>query len=92
MSMAMTPGLIRIDLEVGDTGRLYATSPDLKGLLVGRRTIQELEVAIPAAIRDLFEAAGEAVTVNRVTDGEHPQSLAWVALPAAEAVRPQQPA
>jgi hypothetical protein len=47
---------IRIHRERGKAGLFYATSPDLKGLLVAEKTAEDLEKAIPRAIKDLQAA------------------------------------
>ena len=49
---------IRVEYKEGSTGLIYATSPDLKGLLVAKPTMDELVAAVPEAIADLFAAAG----------------------------------
>ncbi len=76
--------LVRISFETSQTGRIYATSPDLEGLLIGRRTMDELEQALPSAIRDMYAAVGMSVVVSRLSDdaGRLPHEAAWVAFPA----------
>ena len=43
--------VVRVKVEEGKTGLFYATSPDLRGLLVAEPTIDELEKAIPQSNR-----------------------------------------
>lgn len=50
---------IRVKIEHGDAGLWYATSPDIKGLLVAKKTRDACVGAVPDAVRDLAEAAGE---------------------------------
>lgn len=50
-------GDYRIEVTEGRTGLLYATSPDLRGLLVAARTRAELVEMVPDAIRDLLAVA-----------------------------------
>jgi hypothetical protein len=57
--------VVRIKVEEGKTGLFYATSPDLKGLLVAEPTIDALDVAIPKVITDMFAACGVAVVVTQ---------------------------
>lgn len=57
--------IVRIKIEEGKKGLLYATSPDLTGLLVAEPTLDGLERAIPKAISDLFEACGLKVVVTK---------------------------
>ena len=47
---------IRVEVKEGKTGLFYATSPDLRGLLVTGRSADELERNIPEAIGDLSKA------------------------------------
>lgn len=44
---------VRINRELGAGGYYYATSPDIRGLLVVKPTLAELDAAIPQAIADL---------------------------------------
>ncbi len=75
--------LVRVRVRQGEAGLLFATSPDLRGLLVAERTAEELEVAIPQAVTDLYAACGEAVVVSRMaTTDAHDDDEAWVAFPA----------
>ena len=50
--------------ERGDTGLFYATSHDMRGLIISRPTYGELIDAIPQAITDLHAAGGVAVSVQ----------------------------
>lgn len=61
--------LVRVKVEEGKTGLFYATSPDLKGLLVAEPTIDALEEAIPKVITDMFAACDTAVVVTKAADG-----------------------
>lgn len=56
--------MVRIKQEEGITGLFYATSPDLKGLLVAELSIEALENAIPLEIAKLYEACDEKVIVT----------------------------
>lgn len=73
--------IVHVRREQGEGGWFYATSPDLKGLLVTEPTLDGLDRAIPEAIRDLYAACGVDVLVTDVD--KHDDSLrAWVAMPA----------
>jgi hypothetical protein len=48
---------VRIDIEKGDAGLFYATSQDIKGLLVAEVTMEKLKAALPGAIKDIRRAA-----------------------------------
>jgi hypothetical protein len=76
--------VIRVNIEFDQTGLFYATSPDLKGLLVAKSTIKDLETAIPQAITNLYLATGESVVVIPANDmdGERPIKT-WVGLPSS---------
>jgi hypothetical protein len=83
--------LVRIRCEKGKAGLLYATSPDLHGLLVAEATVDALHKAIPEAIRDMYAASGIEVVVSPVDETD--EGRTWVALPAAiarEALAKQQ--
>jgi hypothetical protein len=84
MSGSFTARVIRVEFDTGETGRIYATSPDLKGLMIGRHTMGELQEALPQAIAALYEAAGEQVFVLRAT-GDAVDGEAWVTMPVAVA-------
>ena len=45
--------IVRVKIEQGKAGLFYATSPDLRGLLVGRPDLEALFEAVPQAITDL---------------------------------------
>jgi hypothetical protein len=74
--------IIRVRIEEGKAGLFYATSPDLRGLLVGKPTIDELFDTIPKAIADLHEAAHDTrPIVIQAARGEDPMIHPWVILP-----------
>ena len=75
---------VRVQREQGEGGWFYATSPDLKGLLVTQPTLDALDQAIPQAITDLYLACGESVIVTRLDEDED-HLHGWVAVPAAVA-------
>jgi hypothetical protein len=77
----MKARIVRVKREEGKTGLFYATSPDLKGLLVAEPTLDGLERAIPQAIRDLYLACGVDVVVTRADETED-ETRTWVAVPA----------
>jgi hypothetical protein len=81
MSGTLEARLIRIEFQTGTTGSIYATSPDIRGLLVSRMTLDELAEALPQAITDMYAACGKDVVVSRAK-GEAIVGEAWVALPA----------
>lgn len=72
--------IVRVKREEGKTGLFYATSPDLKGLLVAEPTLDALERAIPKAIHDHYAACGVEVVVTRA-DEESDDLRTWVAVP-----------
>lgn len=84
----MRPRIVRVERERGKAGLFYATSPDLKGLLVAEKTAESLETGIPKAIKDLYAACGVEVIVSPA-DGELPENESsknretWIAFPAA---------
>lgn len=78
--------LIRIEFERGETGRIYAKSPDIKGLWIGRRSMEELEHDLPEAIAAMYAACGESVVVSKL-ENESTSGEAWVAFPSEIARR-----
>ncbi len=74
--------IVRVSIEEGKTGLFYATSPDLRGLLVAEETLDALDEAIPKAIADLYEAIGMSVIVSKVKEDDDREFHPWVAFPA----------
>jgi hypothetical protein len=74
--------IVHVTCERGKAGLLYASSPDLRGLLVAEDTADALRKAIPTAIRDLYAAMGVEVVVSPVDDPTD-EGRTWVAFPAA---------
>lgn len=85
-SATMKARIVRIKYEEGKTGLFYAISPDLKGLLVAKPTMDALEEAIPAAIKEMYAACGVIVVVTKAEDDD-PVYFPWVAIPADLAQR-----
>ena len=85
-SATMKAKIVRIRIEDGKTGLFYAVSPDLKGLLVAKPNLDELERAIPGAIMGLYAACGIAVVVTKAEDDD-PDYFPWIAIPAEAARR-----
>lgn len=85
-SATMKAMIVRVRVEEGKTGLFYAVSPDLKGLLVAKPTIDELEKAIPEAIIALYVACGVPVFVTKAEDDD-PEFFPWIAIPAEVARR-----
>ncbi len=81
----MKAKIVHITVEKDESGLLFATSVDLKGLLVAKPTREALEAAIPVAITALYKACGVSVVVTMVEDGEEELSP-WVAVPVPPAV------
>lgn len=77
----MRAKIIRIDIEEGRAGLFYATSPNMKGLLVAENTKEKLLLAVPDAIRDLYAACGVAVVVTMAEDGDGDLSP-FIAIPS----------
>jgi hypothetical protein len=73
--------IINIMVRQGPSGMLFATSDDLKGLMVGARTREDLMIEIPACIKLLMAEQGLAVDVYPV-DGSDADVPPWAAIPA----------
>jgi hypothetical protein len=78
----MKAKIIRVKIEEGRTGLFFATSPDMKGLLVAEKTLEKMETAVPEAIRDLYAACDMEVVVSRLENGGDAFEP-WVAFPAS---------
>lgn len=74
----MKAKIVRVEVEKGREGLFYATSPDLKGLLVASQTMEGLKAEIPIAIEEMFEASDAPV---KVTELENDGDCSWVAIP-----------
>jgi len=73
--------VIRTRVEQGKAGLFYATSPELRGLLVAQPTIADLAREIPAAIKEMYAACGVVVVVTPIEAGED-DGGSFVAIPA----------
>ena len=67
------------EFEEGKAGLFYATSPDLKGLLVASATLDGLEREIPETIKALFAAREIDVAVTKAQGDD--ATAPWVAVP-----------
>jgi hypothetical protein len=75
--------IIKVQVKQGRAGLLYATSSQLKGLLVAQPNRAALEAEVPAAILEMFAAGGEQVVVGRVEGKEEASAEpSFVAIPA----------
>ena len=77
--------VVNVDIEEGDEGLLYATSPDLKGLFVAASSIDELEAEVPRVIKIMLEkASGRGQwDVRPASRGSEPAHIThmWAAVP-----------
>lgn len=80
----MRARIIRLEVETAESGMLYATSPDLRGLFIGRRTMDELMIAVPQAIEAILEAQGLHFKAYEAEGGDLPSPLPWVVVPVDE--------
>jgi hypothetical protein len=72
--------IVRVKIEADKSGLYFATSRDLKGLLVAERRREDLAQAIPNAISALYEAGGVPVIVTMAESVDGDESP-WVAVP-----------
>jgi hypothetical protein len=75
--------IIHIKIEEGREGLFYATSPDLRGLLVAKPDLESLDKAIPRAIEELYAACGvkAIVTPAESCDDDFGKYQPWVMIP-----------
>jgi hypothetical protein len=72
--------IVRVRIEQGREGLFYATSPDLRGLLVAKPDLESLYQSIPQAIKELYAVCGvEAVVMQAESDTT--EYRPWVAIP-----------
>ena len=75
--------VVHVDIEPQGPELYFATSKDLAGFFVAKKTIEELFDEIPLSIASLYEACGESVIVEQVYDIN--DSPAWVTMPIVAA-------
>jgi Domain of unknown function (DUF1902) len=80
MAVTVTARIVRVKYDGGDAGLFFATSPDLRGLLVAKHTMDELVEAVPQAIRELYAADGIDMIVHRAPYDD-PEFFRWIATP-----------
>jgi hypothetical protein len=86
MSETLKARIVHVKRELGAGGYFYASSPDIKGLLVIEPTLAELDEAIPKAIADLYAVSGHPVVVTDVEENDA-DFRSWVMVPAEIAER-----
>ncbi len=78
--------IVRVLIERGESGAYFATSPELKGFLVSKMTIEEVRNDVARAITELYAVCGEEVVVTEVDTGHESEfENSWVAVPAVVA-------
>jgi hypothetical protein len=78
--------IVRVKFDQGASGAYFATSPDLKGLLVSKMTMNAVQAEIPRAITELYAVCGLSVVVTPVEQNDDDDfEDTWVAVPAAVA-------
>jgi hypothetical protein len=82
-SASIKAKVIRVMVKEGNTGLLYGTSPDLKGLLLVEESLGSLYRAVPGAVVDLYAALGKHVVVYSLEESE-PGYQSWVAVPTTD--------
>jgi hypothetical protein len=82
MAATMKAKIVRVKIEADQSGLYFATSRDLKGLLVAERRREDLNQAISDAITALYAACGVRVIVTMAEDSNGDGDCPWVAVPA----------
>lgn len=78
---SMKAKIVWVKVKEGKSGLFFATSPELRGLLVAEPTLDALYEFIPEAIRSLYAACGEHVVVGQADRFDNDQTP-WIAFPA----------
>lgn len=86
MTTSMKAKIVNVKVEHDATGIFIATSPELKGLLVAKHSMEDVRKAIPVAITQMYALCGEDVLVTPAEDGTD-FDQPWVAIPAEVAKR-----
>jgi hypothetical protein len=73
--------IINITVEEGREGLFYATSPELRGLLVAKPDLDSLDAAIPRAIEELYAVCGlrAIVTPAATREDDRSDNHPWIA-------------
>jgi hypothetical protein len=79
VSASMTAKTFSVSIEE-KSGLFFGTSPEIKGLFIAKRSIQEVENAVPSAVQDLFAACNVHVIVSKLENADRDAS--WVTIPA----------
>lgn len=82
----ITVEIIRIRIEEDKSGILFATSPDMEGLLVAEHDLESLKKEIPNTIKLMFMARGVDVCVLPAHKPSYEETIPWVAIPARAGV------
>jgi hypothetical protein len=80
-----TVEIIRVRVQEGESGLLYATSPDLLGFLAAASDREALFKEIPAVIKAMFKIRGvdvEVLPVRRRPSDAVAEPWPWAAIPA----------
>lgn len=86
MTTSMKAKIVNVKVEHHTTGMFVATSPELKGLLVAKHSLDDIREAIPQAITEMYAVCGEDVLVTPAEDGSD-FDQPWIAIPADVAKR-----
>jgi hypothetical protein len=79
-SKSMRAKIIRVKIDE-DGDMFFATSPDMKGLLVAATSLEKMDAAVLKAIRNMYLACDIDVFVSKAEDGSDAFEP-WVAFPA----------
>lgn len=72
--------IVHVSIEQDKTGLFFATSSQLKGLLVAKHSLDEVRAAIPQAIYELYSVCGVEILVSPAEDDSDSDET-WVAFP-----------
>lgn len=70
-SKSMKEKIIRVKIEEDGERLFFATSPDMKGLLVAATSLDKMKTALPEAIRKMYLARGIDVVVSSEGGGAY---------------------
>lgn len=84
-STSMRAKIIRVKIEA-DGDMFFATSPDMKGLLVAATSREKMDAAVSEAIRGMYLACGIEVLASKAEEAEDFLEP-WVAFPVELARR-----
>lgn len=75
--------IINVVVEKVEGGMFFATSPQMRELMVSGTTESEVHEAVPQVIREIFDAHGQSVAVIEAEKDNEDLPMPWVIVPTS---------